>query len=58
MGGPFYSDTIHNPEFVARMLHHLENVPSDRYGTKARMAGMLTVISEVAIIFILFLTQC
>ncbi|KAK6097969.1 RNA methyltransferase tRNA(m5U54)methyltransferase [Batrachochytrium dendrobatidis] len=46
MAGPFYSDPIHNPEFIARMLDHISNVGLHKYGTHTRMAGMLTVQFE------------
>ena len=45
LAGPFYSQPIQDPSFVARMTHHL-TLHGDQYGTFERMAGMLTVISE------------
>ncbi|KAI8918610.1 N2,N2-dimethylguanosine tRNA methyltransferase [Powellomyces hirtus] len=46
IGGPFYNGPIHNPEFVARMIKEVNTAPAGKYGTKARMLGMLTVVSE------------
>ena len=37
---------IHNPTFVDKVLKHLE-LNEDKYGTAARMKGMLTVAKEV-----------
>jgi len=45
IGGPFYSNPIHDPEFVKEMLEHVK-ASEDRYKTHKRMIGMLTVISE------------
>lgn len=45
IGGPFYSDIIHNREFIARMLDHILKT-GHKYGTKDRMLGMLTLQSE------------
>ncbi|KAG4093089.1 N2,N2-dimethylguanosine tRNA methyltransferase [Neocallimastix lanati (nom. inval.)] len=45
IGGPFYSDPIHDPEFVKEMLEHVKE-SEDKYKTHKRMLGMLTVISE------------
>lgn len=41
-----WSAPIHNSEFVAKVLDHLENNES-QYGTAVRMKGMLTVAKEV-----------
>lgn len=46
IAGPFYSDPIHNKDFVSRMIGHVASYHS-LYGTWERMAGMLVVISEV-----------
>ncbi|KAF8212204.1 N2,N2-dimethylguanosine tRNA methyltransferase-domain-containing protein [Mycena galopus ATCC 62051] len=45
MAGPMWSAPIHNPEFIGKVLNHLENNES-QYGTAARMKGMLTVAKE------------
>ena len=41
-----WSGPIHDSEFVARALEHVENNES-QYGTFLRMKGMLTVAKEV-----------
>ncbi|KAI1719816.1 n2,N2-dimethylguanosine tRNA methyltransferase domain-containing protein [Ditylenchus destructor] len=47
MGGPIYTAPIHNPDFVAQLLHRLKNTaPEDRLGTHNRLEGVLTVVSE------------
>ncbi|KAJ7111597.1 tRNA methyltransferase [Mycena crocata] len=45
VAGPMWSAPIHNPDFVGKVLEHLENNES-LYGTAARMKGMLTVAKE------------
>ncbi|KAJ7905527.1 N2,N2-dimethylguanosine tRNA methyltransferase, partial [Mycena olivaceomarginata] len=45
MAGPMWSAPIHDSEFVAKVLDHLENNES-QYGTAVRMKGMLTVAKE------------
>jgi tRNA (guanine26-N2/guanine27-N2)-dimethyltransferase len=44
-----WSGLIHDSEFVAEVLHHLEN-NQNNYGTSPRMKGMLTVAKEVQIL--------
>ena len=53
VGGPVWIDPIHDAEFVAGMLGALEEdeerdeeEEGGRFGTHARMKGMLTVVSE------------
>ncbi|KAJ3178922.1 RNA methyltransferase tRNA(m5U54)methyltransferase [Geranomyces variabilis] len=47
IGGPFYNGPIHDPEFVARMLQEVKSAEhSNKYGTRTRMLGMLTVVAE------------
>ncbi|CAI2193852.1 14324_t:CDS:10 [Funneliformis geosporum] len=46
VGGPLWNSSMHDKEFVQRMLTHVKNSNKDVYGTHARMLGMLTVISE------------
>ncbi|KAI0709326.1 N2,N2-dimethylguanosine tRNA methyltransferase [Earliella scabrosa] len=43
--GPMWSGALHNPEFVSSVLTHVE-ANEDKYGTAARMRGMLTVAKE------------
>ncbi|KAG8748708.1 RNA methyltransferase tRNA(m5U54)methyltransferase [Ceratobasidium sp. 414] len=45
LAGPMWSGPIHDPAFVSEVLRHVEEDPS-KYGTSARMRGMLTVASE------------
>jgi tRNA (guanine26-N2/guanine27-N2)-dimethyltransferase len=45
-GGPIWNSSIHDKEFVRKMLIHVKNSNTEVYGTHARMLGMLTVISE------------
>lgn len=40
-----WSAPIQNPEFISRVLDHLEESPG-KYGTVTRMKGMLTVAKE------------
>jgi len=40
-----WSAPIQNPEFISKVLEHLEESP-ERYGTVTRMRGMLTVAKE------------
>jgi tRNA (guanine26-N2/guanine27-N2)-dimethyltransferase len=47
IGGPIYSDPIHDPAFVAGLLKDVEATEADnKYGTFKRMQGFLSVISE------------
>ncbi|EJF65938.1 N2,N2-dimethylguanosine tRNA methyltransferase [Dichomitus squalens LYAD-421 SS1] len=43
--GPMWSGPLHDPEFVGSVLGHVES-NEDKYGTSARMKGMLTVAKE------------
>jgi tRNA (guanine26-N2/guanine27-N2)-dimethyltransferase len=45
IGGPFYSDPLHNKEFVCRMLGHVAHNHA-LFGTWERMVGMLVMIYE------------
>ena len=40
-----WSAPIQNPEFISKVLEHIEESP-DKYGTVTRMRGMLTVAKE------------
>lgn len=45
VSGPMWAGPLHNPEFVSKVLEHVEG-NLDKYGTSARMRGMLTVAKE------------
>ncbi|KAJ7449848.1 N2,N2-dimethylguanosine tRNA methyltransferase [Mycena latifolia] len=45
IAGPMWSAPLHDPEFVGKVLEHLENNET-LYGTATRMKGMLTVAKE------------
>ena len=45
--GPMWSGPLHDPAFVADVLDHVE-ASEDKYGTAARMKGMLTVAKEAS----------
>lgn len=45
MAGPMWSGPLHDPEFVGRVLEHVE-ANEGSYGTSPRMKGMLTVAKE------------
>jgi tRNA G26 N,N-dimethylase Trm1 len=49
IAGPMWSGPLHDSEFVAKVLAHLED-NEDQYGTSTRMKGMLTVAQEVRLI--------
>jgi len=40
-----WSDRLHDPDFVGKILEHVQ-ANEDKYGTVARMKGMLTVAKE------------
>ncbi|KAA1471128.1 N2 N2-dimethylguanosine tRNA methyltransferase [Dentipellis sp. KUC8613] len=45
VAGPMWSGKIHDHDFIAKMLEHIE--PNEaKYGTATRMKGMLTVAKE------------
>ncbi|CAG8436669.1 9011_t:CDS:10 [Diversispora eburnea] len=44
MGGPMWSHSIHDKEFVHRMLKHIKSLNEETYKTHSRMLGMLTEI--------------
>jgi tRNA (guanine26-N2/guanine27-N2)-dimethyltransferase len=46
LAGPMWSAPIHDRAFVAKVLEHVQADPA-KYGTSARMLGMLTVAHEV-----------
>ncbi|KAG8808708.1 RNA methyltransferase tRNA(m5U54)methyltransferase [Serendipita sp. 399] len=45
LAGPMWKGAIHDPVFAKQVATHVEADPS-KYGTSARMKGMLTVASE------------
>lgn len=45
VAGPMWSGPIHDSQFAASVLEHLE-LNQDKYGTSIRMKGMLTVAKE------------
>jgi len=45
VAGPMWSGPLHDSEFVAKVLVHLEDNQA-QYGTSTRMKGMLTVAKE------------
>lgn len=53
VAGPMWNGRIHDPQFVGRILEHLEE-NEDKYGTSTRMRGMLSVAKEVRTVFTLF----
>jgi tRNA (guanine26-N2/guanine27-N2)-dimethyltransferase len=48
VAGPMWSGPLHDPDFTAQVLKHLE-ANTDKYGTAVRMKGMLTVAKEVCL---------
>ena len=54
VAGPMWNGPIHEPQFVGRILEHLES-NGDKYGTSTRMTGMLSVAKEVGTPFAIFL---
>lgn len=48
VAGPMWSGSLHNPEFVAKVVEHVDR-NTKNYGTSTRMKGMLTVAQEVRI---------
>ena len=48
-----WNGRIHDPQFVGRILEHLED-NEDKYGTSTRMTGMLSVAKEVGTLLLFF----
>lgn len=46
MGGPIWSDPIHDPSFVDALLDTIRSGPYTQLGTHTRMLGMLSVVAE------------
>ena len=62
--GPFYSGPLHSKVFVEKLLKHIQSTPDGSndveektYGTRARMLGMVTVVSEVYLFFQIMLVH-
>ena len=47
LGGPVWSDPIHDRDFVQGLLEDVSSCPVEMYKTKDRIKGLLTVVSEV-----------
>ncbi|KAG8217920.1 N2,N2-dimethylguanosine tRNA methyltransferase [Butyriboletus roseoflavus] len=45
LAGPMWSGPLHNPEFVAKVVEHVDG-NANSYGTSTRMKGMLVVAQE------------
>ncbi|KZT09453.1 N2,N2-dimethylguanosine tRNA methyltransferase [Laetiporus sulphureus 93-53] len=45
IAGPMWSGSVHDPAFISKVLEHVE-ASNDKYGTSARMKGMLTIAKE------------
>lgn len=54
VAGPMWNGRIHDPQFVGRILEHLED-NGNNYGTSTRMRGMLSVAKEVGTLSPFFL---
>lgn len=46
MGGPIWSDPIHDPEFITALFETIQSPPFTSLGTHSRMMGMLSVVEE------------
>ncbi|XP_075153046.1 tRNA methyltransferase 1 [Haematobia irritans] len=46
LGGPIWSDPIHDKEFVQDLLNAIDKPPLQDLGTQKRLLGMLTVVLE------------
>ncbi|KAI0206441.1 N2,N2-dimethylguanosine tRNA methyltransferase [Astrocystis sublimbata] len=49
LAGPMYAGPLHSPEFIKKILHDLPSAPSEIYGTKPRIEGMLYTALEESI---------
>ena len=47
LGGPIWAEPIHDQRFVADLLGSVKAAPATAFGTKERMTGLLTLVSEV-----------
>lgn len=46
VGGPIWADPIHDQDFVARLLDHVEGSPEGMYPSKSRIGAVLTNVAE------------
>lgn len=46
MGGPIYSDKIHDPDFVESLLEFVSSEKGQAMGTHDRILGILSVVQE------------
>lgn len=46
MGGPIYSDRIHDPDFVKSLMTYATSEPGQKLGTYNRIVGILSVVQE------------
>ena len=46
MGGPIWSDPIHDQAFVAKLLENIKSSTEEDFATRERLVGMVTLISE------------
>ena len=46
MGGPIYSDKIHDPEFLKALTEFVSSEKGQQMGTYNRMLGILSVVQE------------
>jgi len=46
IGGPLWSDPIHDPAFVSNLLARINAAPQGTFATKQRMQAMVTLASE------------
>lgn len=49
LGGPIWSDPIHDRTFVQELLADISACPPDMYTTRNRIKGLLTLVSEVSV---------
>lgn len=54
IAGPMWSAPLHDPEFVGKVLAHVEANKS-LYGTATRMRGMLTLAKEAGFLLVYLL---
>lgn len=46
MGGPIYSDRIHDPEFISTLMATITSEKGQKLGTYKRILGILSVVQE------------
>jgi tRNA (guanine26-N2/guanine27-N2)-dimethyltransferase len=47
MGGPIWTEPMHDPAFVGKLLEYIKKSTQKTFATHTRMLGMVTVIAEV-----------